>query len=62
MGYDENQLWIVTWGELKSMGWDFYNAYADAFFAVLSKDFLGKSGALPAGLNLQALEADLAKL
>jgi hypothetical protein len=62
VGYDADQLWVVTWGELKSMGWDFYNAYADESFAVLSKDFLGKSGVSPAGLNLQALEADLAKL
>ncbi len=62
VGYDDKQLWIVTWGELKSMGWDFYNAYADESFAVLSQDFIGKSGKSPEGFNLQALEADLAKL
>jgi hypothetical protein len=62
VGYDEKQLWIVTWGELKSMGWDFYNAYADESFAVLSNDFIEKSGVSPGGLNLQALKADLAKL
>ncbi len=62
VGYDENQLWIVTWGEVKSMAWDFYNAYADEAFAVLSHDFIGRSGVSPDGFNLQALKADLAKL
>jgi hypothetical protein len=62
VGYDADQLWIVTWGELKSMGWDFYNAYADEAFAIVSQDFIGKSGVSPEGLNLKAMQADLAKL
>jgi hypothetical protein len=62
VGYDADQLWIVTWGELKSMAWDFYDAYADEAFAVLSQDFIEKSGVSPQGLNLQALKADLAEL
>jgi len=62
VGYDDDQLWIVTWGELKSMGWDFYTAYADEAFAILSHDFIGKSGVSPEGLNLKAMQADLAKL
>ena len=55
VGYDADQLLIVTWGELKSMAWDFYDAYADEAFAVLSQDFIEKSGVSPQGLNLQAL-------
>jgi hypothetical protein len=62
VGYDADQLWIVTWGEVKSMSWDFYNAYADEAFAVVSQDFVGKSGRSPAGFDLKALEADLARL
>jgi hypothetical protein len=62
VGYDADQLWIVTWGELKSMGWDFYNAYADEAYAVLSQDFIDNSGVAPAGLDLQTLKADLAEL
>jgi hypothetical protein len=62
VGYDADQLWIVTWGELKSMAWDFYDAYADEAFAVLSQDFIKKSGVSPDGLDLQALKADLAQL
>ena len=62
VGYDADQLWIVTWGELKSMGWDFYNAYADESFAVLSQDFIGQSGVSTDGFSLSALETDLSKL
>jgi hypothetical protein len=62
VGYDADQLWIVTRGELKSMAWDFYNAYADEAFAVLSQDFIEGSGGSPEGLDLKALRADLAKL
>ncbi len=62
VGYDADQLWIVTWGELKSMSWDFYDAYADEAFAVLSQDFIEASGVSPGGLNIKALKADLAQL
>jgi hypothetical protein len=59
VAYDANQLWIVTWGELKSMSWDFYNAYADESFAVISQDFIAANGLNPAGFDLDALKADL---
>jgi hypothetical protein len=62
VGYDAAQLWIVTWGSLKSMSWDFYNAYADESYAIVSQDFIGSSGDSPAGFDLAALENDLANL
>ena len=62
VGYDAEQLWIVTWGSLKSMSWGFYNAYADESYAVVSTDFVGTSGESPEGFNLEALKRDLAQL
>ena len=62
VGYDAEQLWIVTWGSLKSMSWGFYDAYADESYAVVSTDFIGTSGVSPEGFNLAALENDLAQL
>lgn len=62
VGYDDTQLWVVTWGELKSMAWDFYNAYADEVYAVLSGDLLNPAGTAPDGLDLAALESDLSGL
>jgi hypothetical protein len=62
VGYDARNLYIVTWGELKSMSWRFYDAYVDEAYAVLSEDFLNARGQAPEGFDLSALKADLASL
>ena len=62
VAYDADNLYVVTWGELKSMSWQFYDAYADESYAVLSQDFIEKNGLDPAGFDLAALEKDLKKL
>jgi hypothetical protein len=41
------------------MSWEFYEAYADEAFAVLSLDFIEKSGTDLDGFDLAALETDL---
>lgn len=62
VAYDTRNLYVVTWGELKPMSWQFYAAYADEAYAVLSKDFLGANGQAPSGFDLEALEKDLANI
>jgi hypothetical protein len=63
VAYDATGLTVVTWGESKSMSWEFYHVYADEAFAVVSQDFIdAKTGETPTGFNLSALEKDLAKL
>jgi hypothetical protein len=62
VAYDADNLYVVTWGEIKAMSWPFYNAYADESYAVLSQDFIEKMGTDPAGFNLAALEKDLKQL
>jgi hypothetical protein len=60
VGYDQRQLYVVTWGALKTMSWQFYDAYADEAFAVLSNDWISqKVGTSPSGFDLAALEQDL---
>ncbi len=61
VAYDQRNLYVVTWGAVKSMSWPFYVAYADEAFAVLSKDFL-KAGKAPEGFDLGQLTADLAEI
>jgi hypothetical protein len=61
VAYDQRNLYVVTWGAVKSMSWQFYATYADEAFAVLSKDFLTKDKA-PAGFDLAQLTADLAEI
>jgi hypothetical protein len=61
VAYDQRNLYVVTWGALKSMSWQFYATYADEGYAVLSPDFL-KGGKAPAGFDLAQLTADLAEI
>ena len=63
IGYDQRNLYVVTWGALKPMSWQFYTTYTDEAYAVLSADwFNGSTGASPPGFDLAALKADLAAL
>lgn len=63
VGYDDRNLHVVTWGALKMMSWEFYQAYMDEAFAVLSHDWINKKvGTAPNGFNLAALQEDLAEV
>jgi hypothetical protein len=62
VAYDQRNLYVVTWGALKSMSWQFYNAYMDEAFAVLSPDWLNAKEVAPSGFNLAALQQDLAQV
>ena len=60
--YDATNLYVVTWGAVKSMSWQFYDAYADESFAVVSQDFVGPKGRDPAGFSLAQMLNDLKEL
>jgi hypothetical protein len=61
VAYDQRSIYVVTWGAIKSMSWQFYDAYMDEAFAVLSNDWINKKvGTSPSGFNMAALEQDLA--
>jgi hypothetical protein len=62
VSYDADNLYVVTWGEIKPMSWGFYSAYADESFAVISQDFIEANGLNPAGFDLTALEGDLKQI
>ena len=60
VAYDDHNLYVVTWGVLKTMTWQFYDTYMDEAYAVLSKDWIsGKLHKTPEGLDLAQLEKDL---
>lgn len=61
VGYDQHNLYVVTWGALKPMSWEFYDAYADEAYAVLSPDWVNTHPA-PNGFDLATLLADLKTL
>ena len=58
IAYDSRNLYVVTWGIVKAMSWQFYQAYADESYVVLSQDFLNNNKT-PEGFYLAQLEADL---
>lgn len=49
---------IVTWGEVVPMSNNFYKAYSDEAWVIVTQDFLSK-GTTPGGLNLTQLLADM---
>jgi hypothetical protein len=61
VGYDSRNIYVVTWGALKPMSWQFYLTYADEAFAVLSEDFLSKKKT-PKGFDMAQLTRDLAEI
>ena len=61
VAYDQRFIYVVTWGALKTMSWQFYDAYADEAFAVLSTDWINKKlKTTPEGFDLKTLQQDLA--
>jgi hypothetical protein len=61
VGYDDRNLYVVTWGALKMMSWQFYTTYMDEAFAVLSPDWFNQKlgGKSPCGFDMDTLRADL---
>jgi hypothetical protein len=58
VGYDGTGPTVVTWGALKTMTWNFWTAYCDEAYAILSLDFFN-NGKDPQGFDMTTLSADL---
>lgn len=52
----------ITWGQRLKMSWNFFEAYADEAYVVLSTEWIAPNGTSPSGFNLAQLQADLAQL
>jgi hypothetical protein len=62
IAYDADYLYIVTWGQLQKVAWDFFKKYNDESIGYLSKEMIGSSGHSLEGFDLATLTADLAKV
>jgi hypothetical protein len=58
IGYDADGLTVVTWGVTKKMTWNFWAAYCDEAYAILSPDW-DINAVAPNGIDTAALNADL---
>lgn len=61
-GYDQKTIWVVTWGYIQAMTWDFFETYCDEAFVFLAHEWLENTGVSPSGLAWGQLQADLANL
>jgi hypothetical protein len=53
---------LVSWGGLYDATWHFVAEYCDEAYAVLSRDWIERSGVSPSGFDLATLLADLAEV
>ena len=60
LGYSKNTLNCITWGQLMQMSWAFFKTYCDEAYVCVIQDWFKATGVDPLGVNLAALEADLA--
>jgi len=61
LAYDEKGLTCISWGKKRKMTWDFWLAYAEEAYAVLSPAFF-KDGKTPQGFDLESLKKDLVQI
>lgn len=62
VGYDTENLYVVTWGEIMPMSWAALKEYVDEGYALINSNWLAKNGRTPNGFNLESLVADLRAL
>ncbi|MGA2424096.1 MAG: hypothetical protein ABSG07_08845 [Terriglobales bacterium] len=61
VAYDARGLTCITWGELIRMTWQFWNAYCDEAYGLLSPDWIA-AGKAPSGFDSQQLITDMGEL
>jgi len=61
LAYDEKHLTCITFGREQKMTWDFWEAYNDEAYAIITQDFM-KDDKTPLGFNISAMEQDLMQL
>ena len=62
VGYDSNYLHVISCGARRRMSWDFYRAYNDEAYALLSHDWYGDERRSPTGFEFRELQAEVAQL
>jgi hypothetical protein len=50
---------FVTWGELQSFTWEWWDRYVDEAYAILEEDYIGEDKRSPQGFSLKKLADDL---
>lgn len=62
VGYDDDRLYVVSCGARWTMTWEFYRAYNEEAYAVLSHDWYGDDRRSPNGFDLAELQGEISAL
>ncbi|MGA7159214.1 MAG: hypothetical protein WBY53_20380 [Acidobacteriaceae bacterium] len=62
IGYSEDGVYVVSWGQLKVMSWEFYSRFNFESYAILSSDWVERNAKCPSGFFFDALLRDLRSL
>lgn len=60
--YDEVGPTCITWGAPQKMTWAFFERFTDEAYALADSDWIKATGMTPAGLTMDALEAQMSAL
>lgn len=63
VGYDADYVYVVTWGAIQKMDYNFWNNYVDEAWAIIDRDWVNEAtGKTVTGVDLQAFGAQFAAL
>ena len=62
IAYDEQWLYVNSWGIICRMSWDFFDHYVDEAWAYLSQEDVNSADMSPDGIDYAQLKADIALL
>ncbi|MEZ0090105.1 hypothetical protein [Streptacidiphilus sp. EB129] len=57
LGYDADWLYVITWGAVQKVAWDWWSTYSDEAWAVLAQQY--REAGTVNGIDLATLTADL---
>lgn len=58
-GYDNDYIYVCTWGKIQKMKWNFWKWYVTEAYAISSPYWFNKKGVTPAGFGIAELRRDL---
>jgi hypothetical protein len=62
VGFTDQYVTCVTWGQLKTMTWAFWNAYVEEAWTLISMEWIMSNGISPSGFRYDDLIADMKAL
>ena len=62
VGYNNVGFQLISWGEIYTMSYSFFQRYCDEVYAIVSKDWIAATGKTPLGMSLADLEALMKEL